>query len=191
MAKPLTAAVPLATLAGGPQVVEIEERIAEFPRLSEALSGGLAAVDPAHRPANWDLVPVTGRICFDGVDAQSTALAADVTVAVQVPQVCQRCLEAYIEPLAVDTKLIFVREQEAPEREGYENWELDEDRLRPLDLVDELLVMALPFAALHDDDSCRGAATAPEAASEKPLRPFADLRAQMEAASEPVEPEEN
>ncbi len=62
--------------------------------------------------------------------------------------------------------------------------------MRPLDLVDELLVMALPFAALHEEASCRRAAVETGAVTEEPLRPFADLRAQMEAASEPGEPEE-
>ena len=191
MAKPLTAAVPLATLASGPQVVEVKENIEEFFRLSEALRRELAAVDSAHWPANWDQERVTGQISFDRADAQSTELAADVAVTVQVPQVCQRCLDAYREQLAVETKLIFVRDAEAPERDGYENWELEDDKLRPLDLVDELLVMALPFAALHDEASCRRAAAATDAVSEEPLRPFADLRAQMEAASEPGEPEED
>ncbi len=191
MAKPLTAAVPLATLASGPQVIEIKENISGFSRLSEALSREFAAVDSAHWPANWDQEQVTGQISFDRADAQSAELAADVAVTVQVPQVCQRCLDAYREQLAVETKLIFVRDAEAPERDGFENWELEDDKLRPLDLVDELLVMALPFAALHDEASCRRTSAATGAVSEEPLRPFADLRAQMEAASEPGEPEED
>ena len=30
-------------------------------------------------------------------------------------------------------------------------WELDEPQLRPIDVIDELLVMAMPFSAMHDD----------------------------------------
>jgi uncharacterized metal-binding protein YceD (DUF177 family) len=191
MAKSLTTAVSLAKLAAGAQVVEIEESIAGFPRLHEALDRGLAVIDPAQKPADWEQARVTGRVRFDVDDAQSTAPVADVVASAQVPQVCQRCLEAFNEPLAVATKLIFVRDNEVPEREGYENWELDEDRFRPLDLVDELLVMALPFAALHDDANCHRAAAVTDAVAEDALRPFADLRAQMEAASNPGKPDED
>lgn len=191
MAKSLTTAVSLARLAAGSQVVEIEESIAGFPRLYEALQRGLTVIEPAQRPANWEQTLVTGQICFDVAGAQSTAPVAEVAASVPVPQVCQRCLDVFSGPVAVATKLIFVRDDEAPEPEGYENWELDEDRVRPLDIVDELLVMALPFAALHDDADCHRAAAVADAVAEEALRPFADLRAQMEAASEPDEPEED
>jgi uncharacterized metal-binding protein YceD (DUF177 family) len=191
MAKSLTTAVSLARLEAGAQVVEIKESIAGFPRLHEALQRGLTVIEPAQRPANWEQALVTGQICFDVAGAQSTVPVAEVAASVPVPQVCQRCLEAFSEPVAVATKLLFVRDDDAPEREGYENWELDEDRVRPLDIVDELLVMALPFAALHDDANCHHAATVTDAVAEEALRPFADLRAQMEAASKPAEPDED
>jgi uncharacterized metal-binding protein YceD (DUF177 family) len=190
MAKSLTTAVSLARLAAGAQVFEIEENITGFPRLYEALHRGLSVIDAAQRPAKWEQALVTGQICFDVAGAQSTTPVADVTASVKVPQVCQRCLDAFSEPLAVATKLIFVRDDEAPEQDGYENWELDEDRVRPLEVVDELLVMALPFAALHDDANCHRTAAVSDAVAEEALRPFADLRAQMEAASKPAKPEE-
>ena len=188
MGKLLTAAVSPAKLAAGAQVLEIEEVVSDFSRLRDALVRGLESIETAQWPENWEQARVTGQISFDFADAQSNAAAAEVAASVRVPLVCQRCLDAFSEDLSVATRLVFDSDAEAPERDGFESWELEGDSVRPLDLVDELLVMALPFAALHDDADCHRAAAATGTVADAPLRPFADLRAQMEAASKPEKP---
>ena len=104
---------------------------------------------------------------------------------------CQRCLEVFAAPLEIDSKLQFVRDDATPVQSGCEAWELEEAVVRPLDLVDELLVMALPFAAMHDDVDCSGGVTLDAPVTEETVRPFAELRAQMEAASRPEDPAED
>jgi len=74
--------------------------------------------------------------------------------------------------------------------EGYEDlevWELDEAMLRPLDIVEELLIMAMPFSAMHDnmadckafmsDDGSTDAVS--DTGAEDLVKPFAALRSQM------------
>ena len=62
-------------------------------------------------------------------------------------------------------------------------WELQEEALRPQDIVEELLIMAMPFSAMHDTIAdCKAfelAELSAEANDEKVLRPFASLRMQM------------
>jgi uncharacterized metal-binding protein YceD (DUF177 family) len=189
MAKLLSAPESPAKLASTRQVIEISEQISEFPRLSEALEQDLGQLETAQRPAQWQTLPVTGRLRFDFADAQSEDVTVEVEATTVVPLVCQRCLEPFEKQLEADTRLLLVQEADHPGREGLENWELEEDLLRPIDLVDELLVMAMPFAAKHAGDADCGAVAEEAAAPEETVRPFADLKAQLKAARKPDEPE--
>ncbi len=156
--------------------------------LRDALESDLAALAPAERPRDWQSGKVTGVARFDFVDTESREVAVEITAEAAVPQVCQRSLEAFEYRLAIDAKLLLAAGTDAPERDGYETWEVEGDRIRPIDLVDELLVMALPFAAKLANDKDRTGVLAETAEASDTVRPFADLKAQMEAASSPDEP---
>ena len=188
MAKLLSAAETPESWASGGQAIEISEEISAFPRLGEALVQELERVDPAEHPANWQHTAVNGRVSFGFADAQSSDVIVTVELTTEVPLVCQRCLEAFRESLDVDTSLHLVKDSGSPGRDDYEAWELDEDLVRPIDLVDELMVMALPFAAMHDNGECSAGVPDDTPAAEDTTRPFADLKALMEAASKPDEP---
>ena len=84
-------------------------------------------------------------------------------------------------PLAVDLRLLLGDVESAGvSDEDLEIWELEEDTFRPLDLVEEALIMAMPYAAMHvDDDVCRGPGEKVSEPGDK-TRPFAALKAQME-----------
>ena len=61
-----------------------------------------------------------------------------------------------------------------------EVWELEDDTVRPADIVEEALIMAMPFSARHDTaEACREFATAASDASQT-TRPFAALKAQLD-----------
>ncbi len=187
MAKLLTALEAPSRLASSGQAVEISDEISCFPRLSEALEAELERLDPAQRPANWQTEAVRGEARFDFVDPESRDVVAQIVARTVVPQVCQRCLAAFEWPLEADAKLLLASGTDLREREGFETWEIEDDLLKPIELVDELLVMALPFAAKHADDECAVAAEA-ESKTKDTVRPFADLKAQLEAAQTPDEP---
>jgi uncharacterized metal-binding protein YceD (DUF177 family) len=75
--------------------------------------------------------------------------------------------------------LLLELDEAADENEDHEVWELDEETLRPLDIVQELLIMAMPFSAMHVDlASCKALSSATDD-REKMTKPFAELRAQM------------
>ena len=70
--------------------------------------------------------------------------------------------------------------------EGFEDlevWELDEHAVRPQDIVEELLIMAMPLSAMHDNmTECKALASADSSADEEIeelVNPFANLRSQM------------
>jgi uncharacterized metal-binding protein YceD (DUF177 family) len=188
MAKLLTALEAPARLASRGQVIEISDEISAFSKLSEALERGLAQLDAVERPAEWPANRVSGEARFAFSDPESRDVIAAIRACTTVPQVCQRCLGAFELAITVDAKLLLASGEDLPERDGYETWEVEDERLKPIDLVDELLVMALPFAAMHEKDASCVAAGDEAAGEDDTTRPFADLRAQLEALKTPDDP---
>jgi len=167
--------------AASGQVIEIADKISSFGRLTEIIRRDVETLSPDNRPVDWREAQVTGRLCFGFADAQKRMPALEGYVAATVDAVCQRCLEPFQLPLEVKLELLFAAgPDDFVDTRGYDVWELDEDRLRPLDIVEEVLVMAMPLAAMHvDDAACKGLQGEAPAESST-ARPFASLRAQMD-----------
>jgi uncharacterized protein len=65
----------------------------------------------------------------------------------ELAMVCQRTLETFVLPIAIDTRLgLIVREEEeAGLPEGYEPLMVENDHLRPADVIEDELLLALPL----------------------------------------------
>jgi hypothetical protein len=174
-------------LAASGQVIEFENKLKDFSRLAAIVEGDLESLEAARMPPHWRDAAVSGRLAFGFADAQSGFGAEGAwpmlqgKVAVTIDAVCQRCLGPFQLPLAAELRLLFADDATAGNAgDAFEVWELEEDALRPLDLVEEALIMAMPLAAMHvDDATCHE----PRVLEEKPgktIRPFADLKSQME-----------
>jgi uncharacterized metal-binding protein YceD (DUF177 family) len=182
MGKPLRERRTAAEWAASRQVIEIADKVSEFPQLEEAVEADLSVLAEDARPSAWRESRVTGRLRFGFADAEQRLPTVDVVAQVTVDAVCQRCLEVFGLLLAVDVKLLLLDLDD--EAEGYDElevWEMQERLLRPQDIVEELLVMAMPFAAKHTSRSACKALTSPSAApgEEDMTTPFAALRRQM------------
>jgi uncharacterized metal-binding protein YceD (DUF177 family) len=169
-------------LAASGQVIEISDKIGSFGQLAEIVGGDLETLDPDKLPRGWRDAVVEGRLSFGFADAQQGLPALEGTVAVTIDAVCQRCLGPMLLPLVADLRLLFIdAESDAGIAEGFEVWEMEEERLRPLDLIEEVLIMSMPISALHVGDAVCVEPGTDEAASEKgTTRPFAGLKSQME-----------
>ncbi len=168
-------------LAESGQVIEIEEKITNFERLAGIVEADLLTLDPDKLPSDWRDTVVVGRLGFSFSDTHNSVPALHGEVEVTIDAVCQRCLEPFRLPLAAELRLLLVEKNAATVKvDGYEKWELAEEKLRPLDLVEEALIMAMPFAAMHaNDESCNK----PEEVIDEPggkEQPFATLRSQMD-----------
>jgi uncharacterized protein len=182
MVNPLRARRTAAEWAAVSQVIEIADKVGSFEQLSAVIETDLAALDAGKVPAGWRDAAVSGRLEFGFADAQQQLPMVACRLEATVDLVCQRCLEVFRQPLAAETNLLLLDfDQEANGYDEYEVWELEEPLLRPQDIVEELLIMALPFAATHAESaSCRAlAADAREDAGEEMTTPFAALREQM------------
>ncbi len=72
---------------------------------------------------------------------------------------CQRCLEAFTRTLDVEFRLGLVRSQEAAARlpRGYEPLLVTVEPSSIADIVSDEVLLALPFAPVHDDmNECHG-----------------------------------
>ncbi len=107
------------------------------------------------------------------------------SAAATMPAVCQRCMERFELTLTVHLKLLFSDNDSTTVEGGqYEVWELDEEVVSPLEIVEEALIMALPLAAMHGSGKKCGAIAereGPESAAT--VRPFADLKTLLQDGS--------
>jgi uncharacterized metal-binding protein YceD (DUF177 family) len=188
MGNPLRDSRTAADLASVGQVIEIANKIGSFESLAGIVEADLAALDPDKVPSGWRENVVLGELQFGYADADGCVPAVSGSATAAVSAVCQRCLEPFQLQLNIEPKLLLLTTDEAAVGHAeFEVWELEAEIFRPQDIVEELLIMALPFSATHDNVAdCKALSpTVTEGkmdddSSEELLRPFAALRAQMQ-----------
>ncbi len=171
-------------LATSGQLIEINEKIADFENLAQIMKTDLLALDPAKLPANWRDSVVAGQLQFRESSAHDGMPVLEGQVETVIDAVCQRCLQPFRMPLETELRFVFPGGQKNndeynDELGGYEVWELVEETLRPLDLVEEGLIMAMPFSTMHTDSVECSRLEMKTKGVQKTTMPFADLKAQM------------
>ncbi len=147
----------------------------------EIIEADLGTLGRPFLPQEWRHAPVDIRLQFGWADVQKTLPALTGRVATEVVAVCQRCLEPFEMPVVADLDLLLMRADGGDiGNDGQEVWEIEEETIRPLDLIEEALIMAMPFSALHETAEQCEAAPAVENSGGETVRPFADLKAQMD-----------
>ncbi|MEM6513934.1 MAG: YceD family protein [Pseudomonadota bacterium] len=162
------------------QVIDFKEKISFFERLYSALENELSALDAADYPADWADTRVSGQLVFSPSTARDRGVAVEIKARTDATLVCQRSLEAFRQPLkaALRAELLGPEEQGSSE---LDTWELEEVTFRPVDIVDEALVMELPLSPMQEISAGPAAVIDQESSQrEGTVKPFADLRAQMD-----------
>jgi len=176
--------------AANGQLIEFSEEIRNFEHLADIVEADLSALNPDKMPQDWRDSVVAGQLEFAVASEQGGLPVLEGQVAATVYAVCQRCLEPFRLPLEAELRFVFEDEStldgQSDQYAGYEVWELAGQTLRPLDLVEEALIMELPFSAIHGDKADCNIAdfTGQETkvdSGERITRPFAELKAQMES----------
>ena len=169
MGNPLRDRRPAAEWASVGQVIDIADKLSGFEQLAAIVEADLSALEADRMPTGWRDSDVSGRLEFGFADTERRLPAVDCRARVTVDAVCQRCLEGFRLPLTVEARLLLLQLDEAVEGyDEYEVWELEEDTLRPADIVEELLIIALPFSAMHAESAaCKALSAAADRASLK------------------------
>ncbi len=181
MANPLTDRARPAQLAASGQVIETKGKLSDLHRLSEVVEANLTSLASDSRPKKWRHAPIDIRLAFGWADARRQIPALEGQISARIDAVCQRCLEPFELSLNAQLKLLLpMPGGEATTFEEYEIWETAEDTVRPMDIVDEALIMAMPLSPAHDDSTmCGPLAKKLQSGEAKTVRPFADLKSQM------------
>ncbi|MDZ7643346.1 MAG: YceD family protein [Woeseiaceae bacterium] len=187
MANPLLDRAAPEQLARNRQAFEIVENLSTFEQLAAIVAADLGTLGADNRPVSWRDTPVRVALQFGWADAREVLPQLTGTVQTRVPAVCQRCLQPCEIPLDLALALLLLGPDAVQTADvALESWELDEDTLRPLDVVEESLIMALPMVARHDSTSeCGTLATgAGEVPAPDTVRPFAGLKARMKGTND-------
>lgn len=188
MGNPLLDRASPRDLAERGQIIEKQEKLELFPRLTEAVAADLETLSAERLPRRWRQSPVVFRLVFGWADGRHRVPSLTGSVSAELPAVCQRCLEPLTLSLAQELKLLLTAPAGPTDlvdrKDEFEGWEIDEPVIRPVDIVDEVLIMAMPLAAMHADRRECGA-LAGQLARDRggragdAVRPFADLRTRM------------
>jgi len=172
-------------LAGLVQGIDFKGQIGDFSRISEIIGAELNTVAEPERPRQWRAAPVDIRLAFSWLDGQTEMLAVDGRASAMMTGVCQRCLAVFEFEVLASIRVVLadvaadVSGQESIA--GYEIWDLDDGSVRPIELVEESLVMAIPFAPVHESaEMCAAPTGSIRSEVTDTVRPFADLRAKMD-----------
>ena len=181
MGNPLRVRRPVSELAAKGQVFEIAEKIGSFRQLAGIVEADLATLDPDKIPQDWRDSPVTGRLEFGFADAQMQVARLEGEVAVTIDAVCQRCLEPFRYTLSAGFRLLpTTAGQGVSTATDFELWELDDETICPAEIIEEVLIMAMPLSAMQDDAEVCGGYEPADGQVEQTTKPFAELRAQLD-----------
>ena len=185
MANPLLDHASPGDLADFGQVLDTEGEIQDFKRLLEIIEADLAEVPAQLVPAQWRTAPVRIKLEFSWADSSKEIPALTGQIKASVAALCQRCLEPCEIDVETELNVALLRESSQLKTvesgfSDFEVWELEEDAVRPLDIVEEALIMALPLSPLHmSRDLCGPLADNVVQKKTGTVRPFADLKSQM------------
>lgn len=187
MPNPLLENVLPAELAGRGQVIDYKGEIGQFGRLVEIVEADLQRASGPGGPRGWRRRPVEMDLRFSWVEREKPRPRLIGSVRTSLPVVCQRCLNRFELRLNVPIDLVVIAGHEsagqAADTSGAEVWEHDGDTIRIADVVEEALVMALPLAPVHASrQDCGPLAGRILEDGPQTVRPFADLRSQLERA---------
>ena len=186
MPNPMLERSPPRDLANRGQVIETKGKVSDFSRLVEIVEADLGEMDPSDRPGDWRQSPVAIRLRFGWADSEPDIPSLVGHLSTTVAAVCQRCLKPFELALESDLKLLLPAANVSPAgHEDYEVWEFDENNVSPADIVEEALIMALPFSARHESaENCRALDGNSQPGDSDTVAPFADLKSLMARAKD-------
>ena len=169
-------------LAKNEQVIDCKVKFQELCRVSEIVRSDLAVLPAGKRSAKWREAPVRIRLSFGFAKNFEAVPVVEGEISTTLDAVCQRCLTVCSLPLKASLRhALLPYKDKAEQFDEYEIWELDEKTVLPLDIVEEALLMAMPYPALQEGSEQWG----PLAQEFSPdsgdtVRPFAGLKAQLD-----------
>ena len=161
----------------GKYVIDCECRIREFEKLSQILTEGLKDLDSLVREDVWLNEKVHIRLDFETIKHDTNIFTATGALKTRFYLTCQKCLKLLENEIEVPVKLaLHNKRNEVQNMHGYEYWELTGRSVKTLDLIEELLIMAIPLYIKHNADEDCTSLDVIEFQKQQVTLPFADLK---------------
>jgi len=164
------------------QVIDCKVKFQELCRVSEIVRSDLAALPAGKRSAKWREAPVRIRLSFGFAKNFEVVPVVEGEISTTLDAICQRCLTVCSLPLKARLRHALLPYKDKAEYfDEYEIWELNEKTVLPLEIVEEALLMAMPYPALHEfSEQCGPLAQEFSPDSGDTVQPFAGLREQLD-----------
>ena len=132
----------------------------KFARLGESLSGEVAVARMKRLSASLD--NDSGNVEFDlTFGRKDRARVATGSFKAEVKMICQRCLNQVNVPVGGEVQLEFVVVEENGEEplirledQGYDTVLVENDSLSLVELIEDEVILVLPFSPLHENGEC-------------------------------------
>ena len=149
-----------------------------FARAGKQLNGQFALNDMPRLSAQ--LYKDSGHVQFNiefGHDEENEVYFITGWIEARLSIVCQRCLEGLELQVKNPLKLGIVSTRNEAELlpSDYEPLMLVEDTVSLLELIEDEILLAMPIAALHDNEKCHASAETVAQSTMKKNKPFAEL----------------
>ena len=158
-------------------VIDCECKISEFDKLSQILTEGLNNLDSFVKRDIWLNEKVYVRLNFESNGHDTNILMATGTLKTRFFLTCQKCLKLIEREIELPVKLALCNECNGDQYfYDYEYWELNGNSIKVLDLIEELLIMAIPLYIKHNVNENCVSVDAIEFQKQQVTSPFADLK---------------
>ncbi|WP_200193082.1 YceD family protein [Halorhodospira abdelmalekii] len=124
------------------------------------------------------------RLRFSAARDEAGRRILEGSIEAILPLICQRCLRCYQQPIETTFRLIVVSSEAEAEvlPAELEPYVSGSGTVRPLDVVEEELLLALPFPPRHPPGGCRPPAHS-AGIERQQLSPFAELRERISGSA--------
>lgn len=162
MPQPLPAFADVGPWVDQQRQVRGSVRIADMPRLVELLAEAAGSADVALR--------------FGRDSGRRPVISGRITATLRLT--CQRCLQPFDWPMAVDVDIGIVADEKAEESlpDGLDPLIVAGERVRLADVVEDELILGLPVVARHEDNPACQPASRPAGGSDRKVSPFSVLQ---------------
>jgi len=122
--------------------------LSDFKRVSELL---FKPSSPSGKGEKCKQTLVNVHLEFTRTDTKLPVVKGEINTDFEM--VCQRCLEAKKESLALSFEVVLVSSDEQAERlqEGYDTWLVEDQLLFINDFLEDEMLLAVPFVVSHED----------------------------------------
>ena len=165
----------------GSYTIDLVCEIKRFKKLSKIIKKDLDCLEESINYENWSSQNVEINIKITSKNFGKVLPVVSGKLKTRYQLACKNCLKPLNKEIKLPLALILCSDGDTEsEINGYDFWELSDDKIKIHDLIEEVLIMNVPLYAKHDDRKNCITFNEPQVTKQTTLvSPFAGLRNQL------------